>query len=418
MSQKTFFIIFFVVLLGIAGFFFAAFFISRVEEKPLGEVLRDVSPFGDIVGDVVTGILSPTKDSDTDGTTLSDTATKDGVLQKLYKISAEPVAGAAAFRREGTEYVRYVLLETGHIYEYGATTTKKARLSNTTAPAIQEVVWGDNGDSLVVRYLDDNNVVKTYLGNIFLPKKDAAPGEASGEFLGKFLEDTVHELAVSPLGDVYFYLSGPKDSLVGAVSDFQNKKKEAVPGFSFSDWLVVWPKKDTLVLTSKPSAQAEGFAYTYSPATGTFKRLLGGIFGLTVLPSPSIEKVLYARAAQGGVETFLVEVKTGATERVSLSTLPEKCVWEKKGALVVYCGVPIDIPEGEYPDEWYKGKTTFSDSLWRVDTENGALEQLARPETDVLEAIDVAHPFLSTAGDFLFFINKKDSSLWSLKVSM
>ena len=85
---------------------------------------------------------------------------------------------------------------------------------------------------------------------------------------------------------------------------------------------------------------------------------------------------------------------------------------------MVYCGVPIDIPEGEYPDEWYKGKTTFSDSLWRVDTENGALEQLARPETDVLEAIDVAHPFLSTAGDFLFFINKKDSSLWSLKVSM
>ena len=113
MSQKTLFIIFFVALLGIAGFFLAAFFISRVEEKPLGEVLRNVSPFGDVVGDIITGVLPPAEESDRGGVEPSDTAARSGERPKLYKISAEPVSGAAAFTRGGTEYVRYVLLETG-----------------------------------------------------------------------------------------------------------------------------------------------------------------------------------------------------------------------------------------------------------------------------------------------------------------
>ena len=117
MSQKTLFVILFAALLIIGGFFLAALFISRVEDKPLGEVLREVSPFGDIVGDSGPGLRPSTGGGGGKGEGASPaTATKAGGLPKLYKISAEPVSGAVSFTRDVTEYVRYALLDSGHIY--------------------------------------------------------------------------------------------------------------------------------------------------------------------------------------------------------------------------------------------------------------------------------------------------------------
>ncbi|MBI3020290.1 MAG: hypothetical protein HYY60_03135, partial [Parcubacteria group bacterium] len=49
MSRKTFFILFSILLLVVAGFFFAAFLLSRKEGRPLGEVLIDVAPFGELL---------------------------------------------------------------------------------------------------------------------------------------------------------------------------------------------------------------------------------------------------------------------------------------------------------------------------------------------------------------------------------
>ncbi|MBI2049006.1 MAG: hypothetical protein HYT29_01025 [Parcubacteria group bacterium] len=417
MSRKTFFILFSVLLLLVAGFFFAAFLLSRKEGRPLGEVLIDVAPFGEVLQDISFGGRTPTGDGEEpvvpDGAGVSPEK-----LPNLYKISAEPVSGATAFLRDGTAYIRYALLDTGHIYEYGATTTERQRVTNTTAPGIKEVFWGRNGGVAIVRYLDEGNIIKTFLGRVLLAGANTKLGESSGVLYGEFLADTISGLAVSPEKDRFFYLSQAGESVAGFVSSFGEGGGGAkrIFGFSFTEWLVSWPQKDTLVLTTKPSAHTDGFAYTMNVSTGALTKLLGGVRGLTTHPSPDLAAVLYSRGLRNRIDSFLLDTKTASVAAFPVSTLSEKCAWGIKEPSVVYCGVPDFLPQGYFPDDWYQGGVSFSDALWRVQTETGIAEKISLPERDVGESVDVIEPVLSPNDDFLFFINKKDSSLWSLKL--
>lgn len=419
MSRKTFFILFSILLLVVAGFFFAAFLLSRKEGRPLGEVLIDVAPFGELLEDVRFGGAPA---GEVGG--LPPAPTGEGItpetLPDLYKISAEPVSGATAFLRDGTEYVRYALLETGHIYEYGATTTKRTRLTNTTAPGIKEIFWGKNGAAAIVRYLDEENIIKTFLGRVLLAGENEVPGESSGLLYGEFLTDNIGGLAVSPDGTQFFYLLPSGKTATGFISDFErkNKKETRVFDSSLTEWLVSWPVKNTLVLATKPSASTDGFAYTLDAATGAIKKITGGIKGFTVLPSPDMANVLYSRGLRNRVDAFLFDAKTATAENFPVATFSGKCAWGQKGAKTVYCGVPESLPEGYFPDDWYQGRVSFSDALWRIDTETKTPERLSFPEIDVKEAVDVIEPVISPNDDFLFFINKKDSSLWSFRLGI
>ena len=180
MSQKTLFIIIALFLIIIIGFFLVAFFIAREEERPIGEVLRDFSPFGNIGDDVRIPTSIPFPD-DRDFRDISARQRETVEVAKLYKISSAPVAGGISFSRDGTEYLRYVEQDTGHVYEFGATTTERKKLTNTSAPGIKEVFWGENGESLIVRYLEtDEDTIKTFIVKVFLPREDEEVGETIG----------------------------------------------------------------------------------------------------------------------------------------------------------------------------------------------------------------------------------------------
>ncbi len=419
MSSKTLSIIILILLLVVAGFFFAAFLLSRKENRPLGEVLFDIAPFGELLQDIPFGGEAPLGE-------IGGEAPPEGVgitpetLPDLYKISAAPVSGVTAFLRDGTEYVRYALLETGHIYEYGATTTERTRVTNTTAPGIKEIFWGKNGATAVVRYLDEENVIKTYLGRVVLASEKENPGESSGILYGDFLADNIKEMTVSPEKDRFFYLLPTGNSVFGFIAGFDEKEgvEKRVFDFPFTEWLVSWPKNGIVVLATKPSASTDGFAYTLDIATGAMKKIIGdGIKGLTVRPSPDMASVLYSRGLRNRIDTFLFDTKTAVVKNFPVVTLSLKCVWGKKAAEMVYCGVPETLPEGHFPDDWFQGRVSFSDTVWRIDTKTNTPERISFLEVDAKEAVDVVEPVLSPNDDFLFFINKKDSSLWSLKIT-
>jgi len=416
MSQKVIFTILLISLLLIGGLFLAAFMISRGDEEvSFGEALRDVAPFGDILEDARFDTLPIARDTaQKDGSGFEIVPGGVGALPDLYKISDEPVVGAVSFIRDGTEYVRFVSLDTGHIFEYGATTTKKERVTNTTGIGLKEVFWGENGSSIMVRYLLDDTI-KTFLASIVLPREKIL-GESIGELFGDFIPDDVEEVAVSPDGDQFFYLVPFSGGSAGIVSDFKDKEKESIFNFPFSEWLILWPQKNTIILNTKPSAFVDGFAYKLDVETGDISRLIGGIDGLNTLHSPSIDKVLYSQGISSGIRTFIFNTENSEKVRLPISTLSEKCVWGSVDVETVYCGVPGTIQRGDYPDEWYQGIVSFSDSIWKLDTETNTPERLSVPSLVVEEEIDVIQPFLSKNEVFMFFINKKDSSLWSLKL--
>jgi hypothetical protein len=108
--------------------------------------------------------------------------------------------------------------------------------------------------------------------------------------------------------------------------------------------------------------------------------------------------------------------KDSSTKDVALQTLPEKCVW-KKDNIYIYCAIPSVFPSGEYPDSWYQGISSFNDNIWMVDATTGKSTSVFVPGSLTIKLLDMTNLTLSPAEDFLFFINKRDSSLWAFDLS-
>jgi rubrerythrin len=97
----------------------------------------------------------------------------------------------------------------------------------------------------------------------------------------------------------------------------------------------------------------------------------------------------------------------------SLKTLPEKCVWSQKSKNIVYCAVPQNLPQADYPDAWYQGAVSFQDQIWRLDAATGDVK-LMSTLFEANDFIDATNPILDPTETYLLFTNKNDFQLWGL----
>jgi hypothetical protein len=106
-------------------------------------------------------------------------------------------------------------------------------------------------------------------------------------------------------------------------------------------------------------------------------------------------------------------VRTGETKVLSIRTLADKCVWETS-ALFTVCGVPekLSTPVEGLPDDWYQGRTSFSDSLTVVSVAEGASTFTFNIGQELGQPIDMENLLLDTNDTLLAFTNKKDGALW------
>ena len=98
--------------------------------------------------------------------------------------------------------------------------------------------------------------------------------------------------------------------------------------------------------------------------------------------------------------------------KLPATTLSEKCVWSNKQTGVVFCAVPQKLSGLPLPDSWWSGEVSFIDDLWRIDTETGEAT-MVWDQND----FDMVKMFLSPEEDYLFFVNKKDSTLWAVRLA-
>jgi hypothetical protein len=195
------------------------------------------------------------------------------------------------------------------------------------------------------------------------------------------------------------------------LADFENKKQSNILNIPFGEFNISWPSKNIITLLTKSSTEAEGYLYSLDFKTGKFEKLIGGIKGLTALVSPAGEKIIYSQSRRNGIETKIFTIKDKTSADFGLTTLPEKCAWSKLDKNIIYCPAPNNFPAGDYPDDWYQGMISFNDSIWQINLSTGETNVLIN-ETN----IDVINPFLSKDENYLVFTNKKDNTLWSLKI--
>ena len=343
----------------------------------------------------------------------SQTLPERGDISELSP-SGEVRGGPTPPESESAPTLRYVDRITGNIYQTFMDNIDERKFSSTIIPRVYEAHFGDNGESVVMRYLkDDGKTIESFLGN--LPKEYlGADAAGTNEVRGTFLPDNISDMSISPDTSKTFYLFNTGDVSIGAILNTQTNTKVQVFSSPFTEWLSSWPNDGMITVTTKPSTNVLGYMYSINPSNNDFNKVLGNINGLTTLTSPDGKKVLYG---DNGLSLTIYDINTTTSMPIGLKTLPEKCVWGNVGD-IVYCAVPKYLsPQVDYPDSWYQGETSFSDEIWKIDAINTSTEMLldltSAPNGEDIDAIKLS---LDENENYLSFINKKDSYLWELKL--
>ncbi len=425
MSKKKLYIIIAITAIITIGFFFAAYIISQQGGgAPVGEqktTLADFLPFGKVSQDKV-GSGGDTAAGSVPGDE-NDALINQKKIRALRQISATPTAGMYPFTRSGKTSVRFVERATGNIFETAMEDMRRDRVSNALIPKTQEVFFGNDGKTAVYRYLKEgDSSVVTFMRNISDTSgvkagtaAEAVGGAAASLVSGSFLPEGILQVAVSPDTKNMFYLEKTPGfetrSAVGSVLNFQKNTSTHVFQSPFSEWLPVYFDGKTALLQTKASQNVPGFLYSLDIKNGELQKIIGNVNGLTALPSPDLQKILYSESSRGGMTLRLYNKKTNAITEIPSATLPEKCVWSANSA-DIYCAAPDSLQTAEYPDAWYQGDVSFSDAMWKIDAKTGFITSVFAPESFDAPKMDMTHLTLSQNGDFLFFINKTDSTLW------
>jgi len=260
-----------------------------------------------------------------------------------------------------------------------------------------------------MRYLKtDGRTIETFASN--LPKELlGADPTVTNEIKGSFLPENIKDISLSPDNSSIFYLFNSGDNMVGTTMNLATSKKVQIFTSPFTEWLSQWPSTGTITLTTKPASGIPGYMYTLNTNTKNLSSSLGNINGLTTLSSPNGKLILYNNDS---LSLNIYHTDTKVSDPVGVRTMPEKCIWSSASD-AIYCAVPKSIPLGTYPDSWYQGEVSFSDQIWKIDIKTGNTTLLVDPLTiSGGEEMDGTKLALDAGGNYLFFVNKKDSFLW------
>jgi len=343
----------------------------------------------------------------------------EGQVAEITRITSEPIAGAHfVTNKENENAVRYVEQKTGDIYEYSLKNRRSERLLQQNLLGTHIALWTKSGENVLLRFLkseEDNETIKTYANSL----ENGASG-SSTTATGKFLPDNLQEIVTSPIEtEKVAYLQENNGNTFVILEDLLNAEdRQQIFASPLNQWLLEWPKEDLIVLTTKPSYDIEGYSFFVNTKEGKAEKVLGKIKGLTTLVSPDATKILYARSEKNIFSSAVYDVKTKTETPLGLKILPEKCVWGTENPNLLYCAVSNFPDNTVLPDDWYKGKVSFSDEFWVINTETGKSGVINKMIDFSERGIDVTGVSLNSKNDYLLFTNKKDNSLWMLKLEI
>lgn len=374
----------------------------------------------------------------------SDSAT-NRVIPRMRHYTLVPTAGDIVLEREKDVirdrvkvkekgyYVRYIDRATGHIYEIKTDSETPIKISNTTIPKIYEATFLPSGNSLIARFLDTDEKIITYNINLKDKVVVATSTQQTGtttktveskaleeksylkDVVGTYLTPDIKELALSPSGTKILELTYENNGGSFALLD-NSRQLKPLTTLPLREWLLDFRTEGKALLTTKPSGYYYGYSYIFDTTTLEMKKVVGEINGLTVLPNKDLTNFV---VGEGGatLTMSLLNIADNSKKPIFARTIPEKCVWSNTSSTVLYCSVPNNITNAIYPDDWYKSKISFDDSLWRIDTKTGEMKILSNFSKESGQAIDAINLKISPDETYITFINKKDLTLWGIDIA-
>ncbi len=400
-----------VVILLVIGFF-----VLRSGRGELGTgkgPLSNLLPFGsdaNIEGSSISNTWAVDNGSN------DDTLNSEGVpTSNLFKVSVAPVAGMVSFNRDGQTLLRYVDRGTGHIIEVTLPKgsefipLERRRVTNTTIPKIYEAFFRPDGNAVLLQGLREDTDAKTNISLVLTSTSTATSGPSTTQATN--IRGEIDSVGVSPDGTLFYSLDDSKSIVSSA---FNGAALRTVFNSIFTEWRLS-PTGGGLIIYTKPGEEAPGFAYLVN-SNGSLSKIVGPLKWLSLKPNKGGNFILYSFISDGELKSSAINTTTKQASEVNPAPIAEKCAWSNNNKDVVYCGTSI-VEVGEIElDGWFKGTYHFSDYIWESNNETGVANLLVNPKTKFGIDIDVWRPQLSPSEDYFIFINKRDLSLWVLKL--
>ncbi len=399
-----------IVILIIALYFY--FRTSTVAPVPVNNIPDTSTGFGNTSANINTSNGNGFGTSSNSSGTLVNSSTTQAQLKQIF---SEPNAGAVIFKSGGEEKIRLVEKSNGHIQEASFVSSQVVRISNTTIPKIYEALWDKTGGKVVLRYIkDETGKMQTYSAKINV--STSTSNESVGIISGTFLPENIRELSVNKnISKVFYLMETSNGGSAGFTANLDGTQSKQVFSSELKNWNIGWAGDNTLSLLSRPSYTLKNILFSQNASGGSLEKIIGNMYGMTTLVGDNGNKVVYSQNVRSVPTLGYYNVKTDVDNNLSLSTIADKCVWSNVSANIVYCAVPKTMPRFSYPDDWYKGKVSFSDDFWQINLDNNTTTLLYQTKGN--ENVDATNLIASAKDDYIVFTNKKDLSLWSFKTS-
>lgn len=312
---------------------------------------------------------------------------------RLRQITTNPVAGAV-FVENG---IRYVEQGTGHIQYIDLVSGEETLLSGTTIPGAYDASFSEDGETVAIT-TSENGVAKTIVGIV----PDAS---RTGTLDGISLPLGATEVNVSEKLGVAYYLVKSVEGARGYAYNISKKTSTELFSIPLRDVHVLW--SDPVFIYTTPTNTQVG--YIYKIVGSELEYVDRGGIGLMAFPYQDTPIVTRKIKNEEGSSLW---ISTRGEAVLGGPVIPEKCTLVANDLV---CGVP-SLMDGAFPDSWYKGIVSSSDSLWEIDGEGENAHVLSDLFAESGRQIDVLKVGSDTLGTNLYFINKNDNTLWLYEI--
>ncbi len=247
-------------------------------------------------------------------------------------------------------------------------------------------------------------------------KRDFAKRTTSHTSSGSFLPQNIMSLSMRPGGGEFFYLVKNSRGMDGRIRSFKNEQEKTIFESPYSEWISRWNSDESIELSTKPSYLSPGYSYGMSTQDGDYHKSFKERNGLMTLASPDNKKILLSEIDEDGLRVSLFDRDTGIFNPLAMQTLIDKCTWSSDSKHI-YCGVPNTFSyKRAYPDKWYQGFESYTDSLWSIDVESLEERFLSDFKSEFDADLDIESIALDKNSNYLYFLDKKTEFLWSYRL--
>lgn len=239
----------------------------------------------------------------------------------------------------------------------------------------------------------------------------------------KNLDANIKTAAWSPNGQslIFYYSNSPilanttvtnEQQYLGQMDKNLSNKKTLINFKASNDLLITWPSTTTAYIMQKPSGYVNQTVLSFDTKNKIFKQFVEGS-GLSLKwDAIGYYGLLFTTQNNGSTPSLKLINK----EAISLGTfpkitLPEKCVFSQKSA-VLYCAIAPELTTGViWPDDYYMGVFNQDEAIYKIDLQSMEAIPLIDKTAFEIQGID-----LSKDESMLMFFDKISGRLYGLNL--